>query len=317
MSEPLVIPRAGSAPDPVLASSTELDWRAALERLRGAYAETTIDGYGRDFALFESWCRAREVSWLPASPEVIESYLLECIERLKAPTLERRLSAIARMHRLFDLANPVETETVRLALRRIRRVRPCRPRQARGINRNLREQMLAACGDDMAGLRDRALVAIGFEGLCRRAEIAALDVRDIVASEDGSPALLVRRGKADQSGEGRLVLLSPRTARIVEDWIAAAGIETGPLIRPVYASKPVRRHMAGISISRILKRVARRAGLSEATVAEISGHSLRVGGAQTLLSDGHDAVRLMKVGGWKNVNTVYRYVERSELRVWS
>lgn len=306
------LPRGpGASPDGVY------DLRAAFERMRGAYADTTIDGYTRDFSLFVEWCRTEELAAIPVHPDTLERYLLEHIERLAAVTLERRLFAISRVHRLFDLPNPAQTETVRLALRRIKRVRPCRPRQAKGINRQLREKMLAACSDNLSGLRDKALVALGFEGLCRRAEIAALEVRDFVESDDGSPGLLVRRGKADQDGQGRLVLLSPRTAEIVEDWIAAAELESGPLFRPVYHNKTVRRHMSGFSVSRILKRIARKAGLSEETVGDISGHSLRVGGAQTLLMDGHDVIRLMKIGGWRSATTVFRYIERAELRVWS
>lgn len=295
---------------------SDLDWRAALRRMKGAYADRTIEGYTSDFALFASWCAENDEVAVPASPELVSRYLEDKITDLSAVTLERRLAAIIRVHRLLGLPNPAESETVRLAMRRIKRYRPIRSRQAKGINRELRASMLAACGSDLRGLRDRALVALGFEGLLRRSELSSLEVRDFTRTGDGAPAVVVRRSKADPFGEGRVVVLSAATGDIVEQWVNGAGLQTGPLFRPVYGAKPVRRNLAGYSISKILKKIARQAGFGAEIVNAISGHSLRVGGAQTLLSDGHDVLRLMRIGGWKTVNTVSRYIERTDLRVW-
>jgi integrase/recombinase XerD len=311
-----------SAPAPSSAAETHeqdkngYDWRGALEDLRGAYADTTIYGYARDFALFVTWCNEQGCCPLPALPQILARYLDENIKTLRATTLVRRLAAIVRVHRLLELANPAESERVRLARRRIQRHRPNRPRQALGIDRNLRGRLLSACPDSLAGKRDKVLVALGFEGLCRRSELAALKIEDVVGNRHGQLALLIRRGKADQNGDGRVVTLSEATAGLLLDWVAAAGIADGPLIRPVHRGEALARHMAGFSISRLLKSIARRAGIDPATVLAISGHSLRVGAAQTLLGDGHDLLRLMKAGGWKSATTVLRYVDRTEIDVW-
>ena len=63
-------------------------------------------------------------------------------------------------------------------------------------------------------------------------------------------------------------------------------------------------------ISRIYKKLARKAGLSEAIVDAISGHSMRVGGAQDLLHHGASLPQIMIKGGWAKTDTVMRYVER-------
>ncbi|WP_338608838.1 site-specific integrase [Pelagibacterium nitratireducens] len=297
-------------PDPVP------DWQTVLERLRGAYADTTISGYGKDFRLFAAWCAQKDLCALPADPQTLERYLNEMIQTLSAATLVRRVAAIVRVHRALDLSNPAATEAVRLAMRRIKRHRPNRPRQAHGIDRALRAKLLKSCADDLAGKRDKALLALGFEGLCRRSEIAALDVKDLVTDRQGDLAILIRRGKTDQTGDGRVITLSAATAKIVCDWIEAAGLEAGPLIRPVYRGRPIARHMVGHSISRLLKEIAERADLPPETYQAISGHSLRVGAAQTLFVDGHDVLKLMKMGGWKSANTVFRYIERTEISLW-
>ncbi|MHA6297913.1 tyrosine-type recombinase/integrase [Devosia sp. CAU 1758] len=293
------------------------DWQLALQELEGAYAATTISGYTSDFALFVDWCHEKRYCPLPCSDRTLACYLDEMILTLKATTLVRRLAAVVRVHRVLNLENPAESERVRLARRRVQRYRPSRPRQAHGIDRDLRAQMLAACTDSLAGKRDKVLVALGFEGLCRRSEIAVLDHTDLVTDRRGNPAILIRRGKGDQLGEGRVITLSSETAAIVDDWIGAAEITNGSLVRPVYRGRTIDRSMAGFSISRLLKSIAARAGLPPGTVAEISGHSLRVGAAQTLLQDGHDVLRLMRAGGWKSAATVSRYVERAEVDVWT
>lgn len=204
------------APSPV-AKAHEQDkngynWRGALEDLRGAYADTTIHGYARDFALFVTWCNEQGCCPLPAAPQTLARYLEANIATLRATTLVRRLAAIVRVHRLLELENPADSERVRLASRRIQRHRPNRPRQALGIDRNLRGRLLSACPDSLAGKSDKTLVALGFEGLCRRSELAALTVEDVVENRHGQLAVLIRRGKADQNGDGRVVTLSPRPA---------------------------------------------------------------------------------------------------------
>lgn len=60
----------------------------------------------------------------------------------------------------------------------------------------------------------------------------------------------------------------------------------------------------------MIKVAAKRAGLAEAA-AELSGHSMRVGGAQDLMMTGHDTLMIMTAGGWKNVEVVARYVEKA------
>ena len=253
---------------------------------------------------------------LPASPETLARFLDENIATLRATTLVRRLAAIVRVHRLLKLENPANSERVRLARRRIQRFRPNRPRQALGIDRNLRGQRLSACPDSLAGKRDKVLVALGFEGLCRRSELAALTVEDVVENRHGQLALIIRRGKSDQNGDGRVVTLSEATAEVLLDWIAAAGIVNGPLIRPVYRGTALARHMAGFSIFASAEVHRQEGGARPATVTAISGHSLRVGAAQTLLGDGYDLLRLMKAGGWKSATTVLSYVDRAEIDVW-
>jgi integrase len=101
----------------------------------------------------------------------------------------------------------------------------------RRLTSDLRDRLIAACTADLAGLRDRAMIAVGYDMLCRCSELVALRVEDLDPRPSGGANLLVRRGKADQDGNGRIAALSQRTVGLLKDWLAAADIEHGPMFR--------------------------------------------------------------------------------------
>src|SRR5690606_10483855 len=236
--------------------------------------------------------------------------------RLKPSTLKRRLAGIRKLHRLHELADPTDHFEVDIALRRARRLKPQRPGQALGITAAIRDQLLAVCDDSLIGLRDRVMVSVGFDTLCRRSELVALAAEDLAPNHFGSLSILVRRAKNDPYGTGRIAHLSKPTVAVVEQWLDATGIERGPLLRPVYHGHPIPRFMEPFSVTRVLKALAARAGLDPADVAKISGHSLRVGAAQQLTMNGVQLLPIMRAGGWRSFNIVARYVENVDINVW-
>ena len=78
------------------------------------------------------------------------------------------LAGIRKVHRLMRLPNPAEDEEVLLAMRRALRTKPRRPKQAYGLTKKLRDKLIAACPNDLLGIRNRALIAVGYDTLCRR-----------------------------------------------------------------------------------------------------------------------------------------------------
>jgi integrase/recombinase XerD len=297
------------------------DWRAALERLEGAYAATTLRGYRADFAVFEAWCARAGETPLPASPEAVADFVADCAAGRSSPTarvgdapatLKRRMSAIRKVHRLMRMTSPVEDEEVKTALRRAIRSKGSRQRQAHGLNIDLREELIDVCCETtLAGMRDRAMVAVGYDTLCRRSELVALRVCDLTRNADGGMTLVVRRSKADPLGEGRIAYLTPRSAQLLETWLEAAGIVEGALFRGLRRKQLGEEALDPSSVSRILKRLARRAAFDEALVAELSSHSMRIGAAQDMSTADFGLLALMAAGGWKTIAVVSRYVEKA------
>lgn len=64
--------------------------------------------------------------------------------------------------------------------------------------------MVGALPDTLGGLRDRALLLLGFAGAFRRSELVGLDVADLTFTSAGLVVRL-RRSKTDQEGQGRPV----------------------------------------------------------------------------------------------------------------
>jgi site-specific recombinase XerD len=178
------------------------DWRSAVARLEGAYADNTLRAYRADMEVFEDWCRKACQRALPAEPQTVAAFIAHETQSSSAATLKRRLAGIRKVHRLLRLENPVTNEEVVIAMRRALRAKRARPQQALGLTSDLRDQLIAACPNSLAGMRDRAMIALGYDTPCRRAELVALLAEDLRPPSDGSAQILIRRSKSDPEREG-------------------------------------------------------------------------------------------------------------------
>lgn len=295
-----------------------LNWRTEFQRLEGAYAPSTMRSYRSDVEAFEAWCSKKNISEpFPADVETV-CWFLEDQGRSKAPsTVRRRLYAIRKVHRLLDLPDPTYDEKINLAFRRVRRSKPVRPRQAKGLTRNYLDRFLESEPETPWGLRNRAMLSLGYELLTRRSELVALRTGDLEQREDGTLRVLIRRSKADPFGVGRIAFTSRETAHRVREWIEWRGPEIDWLFCPIYQGHPIDRGLDTTTVKRLIKDAARRVGLDPTDVDAFSGHSMRVGAAQDLLTRGFDTAAIMRAGGWKSVNVLARYLEQAEHNVWA
>jgi integrase/recombinase XerD len=225
-------------------------------------------------------------------------------------TIKRRVAAIQFVHRLSDLPSPVSSSDVYLALRRAGRTKGRRPKQVRGLTADLLEQILKSCPATLSGLRDAALISVGYDTLCRSAELAWMQVEHVDLE---SQTVYIPRAKNDPFADGRIAGLSERSKDLVSRWLEQSHLKEGALFRGLHTAKAGVGSLETSSIRRMIKVAAKRAGLADAA-AELSGHSMRVGGAQDLMMSGHDTLMIMTAGGWKNVEVVARYVERAAIQ---
>jgi site-specific recombinase XerD len=265
------------------------------EFIRASKAENTLRGYSSDWRHFCIWCESHNVLPLPANPEAIATYIAECAAHLKVGSIQRRLNAITDAHKTVNLEPPTHNAIVANTMKGIRRiVGSAHTQKAPALTDEIRS-MVDATNEGMIGIRDRALILLGFAGAFRRAELTALDIQDCTFAKDGLTVTL-RRSKTDQAGAGRKIGIpygaNPDTCpvRTVEAWIEQASICSGPLFRSLNRHGQVQnRRLSGVDVARVVKKLAERAGLD---AAKYAGHSLRAGHATSAAIAGRQNGRL-------------------------
>lgn len=258
-----------------------------------ARAPNTLRGYRSDWAEFTAWCAQHHLDPLPAAPATITGYLTALARaQAKVGTMSRRLSAIRFAHRLRELPDPTASARVVAVWEGIRRTHTTPPERANPLMPPELFDVLDACPrtrvwktrpaeSDLAGLRDRALLLVGFCGALRRSELAALTV-DAVSEHPNGLVIALPRSKTNQYGEETELVVLPR-ARHVEHcpvtalltWYEAAGITDGPALRPVSkGNRALDRALHPESVNDLVRAAVARAGLD---TARYSAHSLRAG----------------------------------------
>jgi site-specific recombinase XerD len=279
-------------------------------------SEGTRKGYAADFRLFTSWCSARGVSTLPASPETVAGYLASLAQGgLMPATISRRCSAVRYAHKLANLESPTDKEAVKATVRGIRRTINLPSKRKSPILSEHARAMVSGARADMKGTRDKAILLLGFAGAFRRSELVALDVGDLEETDDGY-RVTIRRSKTDQEGQGVVIAIprgSPATCPVkaVKAWLSAAGIESGPIFRPVRKGGKVRdQRLASKSVSDLAKVYARRLGMDAAT---IGAHSLRAGFLTSAARRGASIFKMADQSRHKSMDVLKSYVRDSEL----
>ncbi|MBO6526340.1 tyrosine-type recombinase/integrase [Erythrobacter sp.] len=274
--------------------------------------------YRADVEAFENWCVENGFNApFPAAVETACPFLEDRGKCLAPSTVQRRLYAIRKVRRLLRLPDPTHDEDINLAMRKVRRADTIRPHQAKGLTRNYLEKFLESEPDTPWGLRNRAMLELGYELMTRRSGLIALRNQDITEREDGSLRVLIRRSKAHPFGNGRIAFTSKRTADLLIEWLAYRGPDIGWLFCPISQGKVIDRCLETTTIRRVIKEAAQRCGLCADQVASFSGHSMRVGAAQDLLIRGCDTAAIRRAGGWESVKLLARYLEKAEHNVWA
>jgi len=297
-----------AAPDfGALALPSHVAGSGAMDRLvetardyaQAAASENTLKAYAKDWSHFARWCLMRGAEPQPPSPQLIGLYIANLAApggkapALSVTSIERRLSGLAwgfaqRGQRMDRRDRHIAT--VLAGIRR-RHVRP--PVQKEAILPEDLRDMLATLPHDLRGLRDRAILLVGFAGGLRRSEIVCLDHgKDdtpdsggwVEILEDG--VLITLRGKTGwrevEIARGSANQTCPVHA--LTQWLRYARIDFGPLFVAVSRNglKATGERLSDKHVARLVKICAREAGLrpdlpETERLGLFSGHSLRAG----------------------------------------
>jgi site-specific recombinase XerD len=291
------------------------DVERAADYAKQAAAFNTRRGYRADFDAFTSWCAARGVSPLPATPETVAGFLASQAEAgFAAATIGRRISAISYAHRLAGHETPTNSTIVKTTLKGIRRTIGGAPNKKAPAVAEIMRNMAAAVPPGTGGARDRALLLLGFGGAFRRSELIGLDVADLQFEEAGLK-VTIRHSKTDQESMGQTIAIARgNTAcpvKAVRDWLDVAGITEGPLFRAVdKAGKVASKRLTGKTVNVLVKDYAKRIGLDPKT---LSAHSLRSGFLTSAAKQGASVWKLQEVSRHKSIQVLSGYVRDAKL----
>lgn len=298
--------------------STETLSEAAEQYRRGSKAAATMKAYGFDLKDFAAWCEEQGTGFLPATPRAVADYLthLATVKGYKAATLQRRISAISQLHQAHEYESPTQSHVVCSVMAGIRRKHGTAQKGKAALRTDDLRRMVEALPDSLLGIRDRALLVVGFAKAFRRSELVGLDVEDVEFSKEGLIVTL-RRSKTDQEGQGARFGIpygsNPLTCpvRALQEWLWRSGIESGPLFRPINRHGHIQpKRLSDKAVARIVKRSAKAVGLDP---ADYAGHSLRAGFATEAASRGVSERAIMRQTGHKSLTTVRRYIREGSM----
>lgn len=266
--------------------------------------------------------------------ECIKNYVTAmCESQLSHNTITLRVRVLSKLFSIKSLPNPIKEsiylkDFIKLELQEFDIYN--RAKQAPALRvEDLEHINNTVIPENLLDLRDLALVNIMFDGLLRADEAARIQLKHIDFEKN---RLLVERSKTDQSGKGSFRYASRTSLAYISDYIKEANlnksnddpctINEGILFRPLSPKgtslKPYNEDVKRVSqmkvlnystIFRAIKRIAKKASIE----LDVSGHSLRVGGAVSMAEANKTVSQIKKAGGWTSESMPARYTEQANL----
>lgn len=284
--------------------------------LINSFSPKTAKAYKKDFEIFADWCLIFNLSPLPAHHETIAAFLADQAKNgIKVSTLNRRIAAIKAHHGAKGLDSPTSHPYVKVMLKGIKRTIGAAQNKKAPIIAGRLEKMVAFCDtSELRGLRDRAILLIGFAGAFRRSEIVALNFEDLERTPEGIK-ITIRKSKTDQEGLGQTIaIINGSIFRVVDalyDWLKAACITEGAIFTRIRkGDKMTKERLTAETIYNLVKNYASMAGL---TLTDFSPHSLRSGFITQAAMSGANLIKTMEVSRHRDPKTVMGYIREANL----
>jgi hypothetical protein len=322
------------APTPMLPAEvtySSVDWQlsaATLARIADAPADNTLRAYRRWGAKWTAWCAAQGRVDLPATPQTLAEWITHLCEdpKLGLPSLRIAVAAVRFQHAIAGYEGQPAGKLA--ALVRKSRGRELAEAGESGVKQatpilsgtpgasGTLDELLAACDPDtLRGRRDRFVIVLGWAGMMRRSELAALAMRDVYQVATGIK-VFIAKSKTDQDGAGARRTIPAKLLGgidpipIWQDYLAALaehGHTTGQLFRAISQGGRIYPSISGAGINELIRDAAKRAKLPGAD--GYTAHSLRAGGATSAYWAGMPVSAIAEHGRWaKNSPVVLGYI---------
>ena len=303
------------------------------ELLTFALSENTRVAYAKGWHCFQNYCASNHIDPLNATANDVANFFVHLSstprsaaattklgEPLSVGTMTLYKSAINKQYSEVGKLSPTHSAKVDAVLRGLARIRGVAPRQVKALREHHIKKMLEQCGNKLIGLRDAAILAIGFAGALRRSELCNLTVDDIeiISPINGNDPrkmyITIRKSKTDQMGRGqRIAIPAGKQVRPIdrlEAWLTASGITQGYLFQTMRRGDTLRGlPLHHSDIPRLVKYYAEAIGLNP---KEVSGHSLRAGFVTSAAAHHARLDKIMEITRHTNPSTVIKYIRDAD-----
>lgn len=279
--------------------------------IHAATSNNTRKAYQQDIRHFIAWG-----GLLPATPDIIVSYLVSYADKLNPRTLIRRLTAIKHWHMYQNFLDPTSHPIVRKTLKGIQNTHGQPKVKALALELQDLMTMINFLGSRgrLIDLRNSALLLIGFFGAFRRSELLAIKYEHLHFKNQGLE-ILIPRSKTDQTGEGQRCSIPYHknnsklcAVRAIKTWCERAKVSSGYVFRKLNKQNLVMQSAISAGhLNIILKTIAQDGGLNHPE--KYSSHSLRRGFATVASQKGASLSAIMRQGRWRSSDTALSYVE--------
>ena len=287
----------------------------ADEIAKAARSDNTRRMYTTHWRRYVDWCIRHGFRPLPVDATILKLYLTSCVDSHKVGTIECYLSVIVEACKLHGDPSPREHPVIKEFMKGLRNKYGAPQREADPILLETLKAMLSALPDNVIGIRDHALLVVGFASACRRSEIVGFRIEDLALVNEGY-IVRIPRSKTDQEGQGRMIALPYGTDELtcpvgrLKAWFEASGISDGNVFRSVDRHGKIGAGLTDKAVALVVKRAAVRAGLDS---TKLSGHSLRCGFVTEAKLRGHDDYSIMLQTGHKSARMVHKYTRRVDI----
>ncbi|WP_139926249.1 tyrosine-type recombinase/integrase [Hymenobacter sp. DG01] len=304
-----VLPTSPGAQVPAhLVASTS---RYVESGLRGA--ANTVRAYAGDWKRFSAWCELHELAALPAPVEAAVGFLTELADAgKKFATIQRHAAAIAKAHELAGVDSPTADKKLKVLLKGIAREIKTRQKQAPAFSlANFKRTVKSIDVTGSAGLRNRALLLLGFTGAFRRSELEALNIEDLAFDEEGLVVTL-SQSKTNQMGqaEEKAIFYSPDSAlcpiRSLQAWLRVLGRTEGPVFVSLRKNNQVTTRRMTTKYTNLI--------VQQLLGPQFTAHSLRASFVTVSKLNGADDSKVMNQTKHKTSAMIRRYTRLDNVR---
>jgi len=278
-------------------------------------SKNTLKAYFFAWEKYRNWCIDQKIDMYDVNipKELIVGMFISDVAKkrnLKVASIQTYLAGIKYNYEEKGIPMDTRHPKIRAAMSGIRRTLGKKQTQKLALKTDAIKKIIASIDENsLIGLRDSAIILLGFSGAFRRSELVSIKIEHMVFDTYGL-SIYIPNSKTDQEGEGRVVDIPFAKeekfcpVRKIKTWISMANISEGYLFRRIRKGNVVQSEgITGHTVARIIKKRSDSFGFS----SDVAGHSLRSGHVTSAIKNGTPETWIMRQTGHTNINTLRKY----------